>query len=453
MRYDLVIRGGRIVTAEGERDADLAVEGERIAAVGGGLRGRREIDARGLYVLPGAVDGHVHLDLDLGTVRSADGFGQGSVAAAFGGVTSVVEFVDPAKGEPLTDALERRLAQADGQALIDYGFHMTLLDASPEILAGVPDAYAAGCATFKLYTAYPDYYLNDGELYRALGAVAGAGGMAVVHAENWPVVEEIRRRFAEEGKLEARWHPESRPALAEAEAVHRVLSIARLAGARAMIFHISCIEAADELRRAKERGWDAYGETCPHYLVFPDGIYDRPDMPGTWFICQPPIRGAEQAASLWGAVSGDVLDVISTDHVAFPAEQKRRGEGNFLAAPGGIAGIENRLALMHHFGVGSGRISRSRWVDLCCTRPARLFGFDRKGRLEPGFDADIVLFDPVRPHTITAERLHQGIDYTPYQGMRLTGAPVATVSRGEVIVEDGAAAARPGRGRFVKRRY
>ncbi len=453
MTYDLVIKNGRIITAGEDFIGDVAINGEQIVALGRELHGWREIGAEGLYVIPGAVDGHVHLQMPLADIVTADNFEQGTRAAAFGGVTSVIDFVEPKKGQPLPEALARRRELADPQVVIDYGLHMTLLDATPDILAKVPAVSAEGCPTFKLYTAYPGYYLDDGELYQALLAVAGVGGMAVIHAENYPVIVEVWRRLEAEGKVTARWHPHSRPAVTEAEAVNRVLSIAHLAGARALVFHLSCGESARELAYARGRGWAAYGETCPQYLALPDDIYERPEMPGTWFICQPPIRGSAQAASLWQALANDDIDIISTDHCPFTVDVKKRGDENFMLTPGGISGIETRLALVHTFGVLTGHISLNRWVEACCTRPATLHGLARKGHLAPGYDADIVLFDPAREVTYRADGLHSNITYTPYQGITVKGVPVTTLSRGEVIVENGEFLGRPGRGRFVKRGY
>ena len=451
--FDCVIKNGRIITAAEDFVADVAIVGEKIAALGHGLTGTREIEAQGLYVIPGAIDGHVHLQMPIANWHTADTFAQGTIAAAFGGVTSIVDFVEPLKGQNLVEALQQRRALADDQVVIDYGLHMTLRDSAPEILAQVPAAYEQGCATFKLYTAYPGLYLADDELYRALLAVAQVNGLAVIHAENYPVITEIWKRFAAEGKIQAQWHPHSRPTATEAEAVNRVLSIAHVAGARALIFHLSCGEAAREVAYAKARGWDVFGETCTQYLSLPDDIYERDTMPGTWFICQPPIRGTVQAEKLWQALSRGTIDIISTDHCPFPASLKKEGEDNFMLTPGGVAGIETRLALAHTFGVRAGQLSLNRWVETCCTFPARLHGMKQKGHLAPGYDADIVLFDPHKKVTYTAEILHSNIEYTPYQGVTVTGVPVTTLSRGEVIVENGEFVGAKGRGRFLKRTY
>lgn len=453
MSYDLVIKNGRIITAGEDFVGDVAIAAESIATIGQNLSGTREIDASGLYVIPGAVDGHVHLQMPFADISTADSFEQGTIAAAYGGVTSVIDFVEPEKGQDLVEALDWRREQADGHVVIDYGLHMTLLDPDPLILVQVPEAYAKGCATFKLYTAYPDFYLTDDELYRALIAVAEVGGLAVVHAENYPVITEVWKRFLAEGKVEAHWHPHSRPAVTEAEAVNRVLSIAHLAGAPTLIFHLSCGEAAREVACAKERGWAAFGETCPQYLTLPDDIYEREEMPGTWFICQPPIRGSAQAATLWQALANGSIDIISTDHCPFSAEAKKLGEHNFTLTPGGVPGLETRLALVHTFGVLAGHFTLNRWVEACCTLPADLHGMTYKGHLIPGYDADIVLFNPYQEVTYSAETLHSNISYTPYEGITVTGAPVTTISRGEIIVENGQFIGKRGRGRFLKRKY
>lgn len=453
MSYDLVIKNGRIITAGEDFSGDVAVAGESIAAIGQNLRGAREIDASGLYVIPGAVDGHVHLQMHFADLMTADSFEQGTIAAAYGGVTSLIDFVEPEKGQDLVEALQWRRAEADGHVVIDYGLHMTLLDPDPLILAQVAEAYAQGCATFKLYTAYPHFYLADDELYRALTAVAEAGGLAVIHAENYPVITEVWKRLLAEGKIEAKWHPHSRPAVTEAEAVNRVLSIAHLAGAPTLIFHLSCGEAAREVAYAKERGWVAFGETCPQYLTLPDDIYERADMPGTWFICQPPIRGGNQRTALWQSLANGSIDIISTDHCPFSAEAKKLGEQNFTTTPGGVPSLETRLALVHTFGVLAGHLTLNRWVEACCTLPADLHGMTNKGHLMPGYDADIVLFDPLQEVTYSAETLHSNLTYTPYAGLTVKGVPVTTISRGEVIVENGQFIGARGRGRFLKRKY
>ncbi|MFZ1551602.1 MAG: dihydropyrimidinase [Anaerolineae bacterium] len=455
MTYDLVIRGGRVITATHELTADVAIDGEKIAAIGRGLHGRRTLDADGLLVLPGAVDGHVHLNLRTAYGRTADDFYQGTVAAAFGGVTSIVDFVDPRPDQPLPEALAERRGEADGRAVIDYGLHMTLtgpmIATRPAWRDEAPLVRRAGCYSFKLYTAYPGYYLPDDALLQALEAVAAVDGLAVVHAENWPVIQTLTRRFVDAGQVEPRWHPHSRPAITEGEAVQRVLALARLTGARALIFHISCAEASHALALARAQGQVAYGETCPHYLVLDDSAYLRPLPEALRFLCQPPIRGLDEQQALWRAVAGGDLDVISTDHCPHPDEQKQAGATDFTRTAGGISGIETRLALMHTFGVRRGLLSRSRWVELCCTAPARIFGLPGKGEILPGADADIVLFDPTRPVTLSAAGLHSAIPYSQYEGVQVTGYPVTTLSRGEVIIADGQFSGRPGRGRFCVR--
>lgn len=452
---DLVIQNGLLVTASTEFVADVAITGETITEIGHGLTGRQTLDAAGLYVLPGAVDGHVHMHLATGYGHTADGFDQGSVAAAFGGVTTFIDFVDPQPQQSLSEALDRRRAEADGQVMVDYGLHMTLtgplLAARPTWRQEVRAVRNQGCYSFKLYTAYSGYYLPDDALFQALEAVAEVDGLAVVHAENWPVIQTLTQRFVAEGRVEPRWHPVSRPAVMEGEAVHRVLAMARLSGARVLVFHMSCGEAVAELARAKTSGQVAYGETCPQYLVLDDACYKRPLTEALRFLCQPPIRERAQQARLWQALADGTLDIVSTDHCPHPDAQKQRGAGNFTLTAGGISGVETRLALLHTVGVRTGRLTRSQWVNLCCTRPAQIHGLAHKGRLEPGADADVVLFDPQRRTTFSAAHLHSAIDYSQYEGVEVTGVPVVTISRGEVIVADGELRGRAGRGRFVAR--
>lgn len=453
--YDLLIQNGLLITAGSEFVADLAITGETIAAIGHGLVGRQTIDAAGYYVLPGAVDGHVHMHLATAYGHTADGFYQGSVAAAFGGVTTFIDFVDPLPQQPLSEALDRRREEADGQVVVDYGLHMTLtgalLAARPNWRAEMPEVRAQGCYSFKLYTTYPGYYLPDDALFQALEAVAEVDGLAVVHAENWPVIQTLTQRFVAQGQVEPRWHPVSRPAVMEGEAVHRVLAMARLCGARVLIFHISCGEAAQEVRYAKALGQAAYGETCPQYLVLDDSCYARPRPEALRFLCQPPIRERAQQDRLWRALAAGTLDIVSTDHCPHPDAQKQRGAENFTLTAGGISGVETRLALLHTLDVRAGRLTRQQWVDVCCTRPAHIHGLAHKGRLQPGADADVVLFDPQRRVTIQAAHLHSAIDYSQYEGVEVVGMPVMTISRGEVVVAEGELRGNAGRGRFLAR--
>lgn len=451
MAYDLVIKHGRLITADETFAADLAVAGERIAAVGTGLSGEREIDATGLYVIPGAIDGHVHLDnpkLPPYDPPTADDYATGTIAAACGGTTTLIDFAQPAPGESLVDELERRKGDARGRAVIDYGLHLNYRDPDPARLAEIPDVVARGVPSFKLFMSYEGYRLDDVTLFRAMEAIAAQGGLAIVHAENYDIILELKRRLVAQGQGGPKAHGLASPSVAEGEGVHRALALAALAGARVLIYHISCEEGVRELGLARARGQEAYGEACPHYLVYTSELFQaRDDIAVQSLLGSPPIRDASHQAALWHALAGGTLDIVSSDHCP-----RATRPGQAFQLPG-QSGLEPRLALVHTFGVGAGRLSLGRWVDVCCTTPARVFGLAHKGRLAPGCDADIVLFDPQLRVTFTPGALHSPIPYSSFAGVTVTGYPVVTISRGEVVVDHGRLLGSPGHGRFVERGY
>jgi len=447
--HDLVIRGGRVVGAGGELSADVAIDGERIAAVGIGLRGRREIDAGGLYVIPGAVDGHVHMRTDRPVHVYDDTFETGTIAAAFGGVTAIVDQAQVEPGTPLVDGVRKRLREADRSCVVDYGLHVNLREPSLERAAEIPRAMAEGCPTVKLFMSYETYLLPDDILFRAMQHVAASGGMAVVHAENGVIVAELQRELEESGRMTPAAFPGLSPPVMEGEAAHRALAIARLAGCPLLIFHLTTADAVAELRRARDAGQAAFGEALLHHLLLGDELYADAEL-APQFMGTPPLRPREHREALWRALADRTIDVVSTDH---GPRRRAADETGVLRHRAGTSGVEVRLALMHSEGVLGGRIDLPRWVELCCTAPARLHGFPGKGRLAPGFDADIVLFDPAAERTLSAELLHSNIDHATYEGMRVRGWPVVTIARGEVVVADGGLRAEPGRGRFVRREH
>ena len=445
--HDLVIRGGLLVGAEGEVRADVAVQGERIASIGIGLRGRREIDADGLYVLPGAVDGHVHMRTDRPVHVYDDTFQTGTIAAAFGGVTAIVDQAQVEPGTPLTDGLRKRRAEADGQCLVDYGLHVNLREPSLERVAEIPAAMAEGCPTVKLFMSYDTYRLPDEILLRAMQQVAGQGGMAVVHAENGAIVAELTRELEQSGRMSAATFPGISPPVMEGEAAHRALAIARLAGCPLLIFHLTTADSLAELRRARDAGQPAFGEALLHHLLLGDELYSDPDL-ASQFMGTPPLRPREHREALWAALADRTIDVVSTDH---GPRKRLPDEHGVLRHRPGTSGVEVRLTLMHSEGVLAGRIDLARWVELCCTAPARLHGLVRKGRLAPGYDADIVLFDPAARHTVRAADLHHTSDYTPYEGMEAAGAVRDVFVRGRGVIRDGAFVGQRGFGQFVER--
>ena len=434
---DVVIRNGTLITPGGVFPADVGVVGERIAVLGEELPGRVELDATGCYVLPGAIDPHVHLQMPVGGYVSADDFASGTVAAACGGTTTVIDFVEPASGEPFLDALAARRAEAGGSVAVDYCLHMTVPTwhtAHPEALDELPEVVAAGVSSFKLYLAYEGLLLNDVQLYTALRAVAAVGGLPIIHCENGPLCEQLRAEALAAGHTAPRYHALTRPRRQEAEAVSRAMDIAALAGSPLYVVHVSCAEAVARIAAARAQGEPVYGETCPHYLALTAGAFDGPH--GERFVGSPPLRSKADQLALWDALAQGDLDVLSTDHCPFTAGEKA-GHADFTTIPGGLPSIEARLGLAYTLGVRAGRLTLERWGEVCCTAPARLFGLANKGCLAPGFDADLVVFDPQAEVVLSVESLHERVDWTPYEGMRLQGWPRHVLSRGRVVVRDG----------------
>jgi dihydropyrimidinase len=450
--FDLVITNGTLVTAEATMRADLGIRDGEIAAIGRRLTGLETIDAAGMLVLPGAVDEHVHLQMPVGEFTSSDDFYTGTVAAACGGTTTVIDFVEPDPDQPLLDALVARQAEAAGQVVVDYGLHMTLSRADDATLAQVPVCIEAGSASFKLYMAYDGLRLDDGGLLRALAALREYGGRVLVHAENHFAITYLTAQALAAGRTGPENHPLTRPDWMEAEAIHRLLGLARVTGTPPVVAHLSCALGLEEVRRTRALGQAVWVETCPQYLLLDEKEYRRPGMEGAKFVMAPPLRTGADRAALWAGLAAGEVDTVATDHCPFFYEtQKTRGRDSFARIPGGAPGIETRLALLYTHGVRTGRLTLERWVDVCCTAPARRFGLaPRKGTLAIGSDADVVIFDPERRVTLSYETLHQNVDYTPYEGWEVQGYPVTVLSHAEVIVSDDAFSGEKGRGQFLK---
>ncbi len=449
--FDLVIKNGKIVTAEHSYHADIGISGERIAAIGTELSGRREVDAAGKLVTPGAIDIHVHLGMPIGKFVSTDDFFTGTRAAAFGGTTAIVDFVETQPAETMLDALAARRALADARATIDYGLHMTLGPTDIAKLDQLATVVDAGCPSFKIYMAY-GLRLHDGELLQALQAIRRVGGLPVVHAENWDVITALMRQNLARGNTAPHWHPRSRPELTEGEAAGRVIDLAEFVGVPLHIFHVGCQSVVERIADARRRGLPVTGETCPQYLLVDDSVYDRPGVAGALPVCAPPLRPRPEQQNMWHALADDHLQLVTTDHCPFTPAEKATGLDDFSKIPGGVPGIEARFPLLYTFGVRAGHFSENRWVDVACTTPARMLGFTRKGHIAVGYDADLVIFDPEKTVTISPETLHEAVGWTLYDGMTVRGYPVMTLSRGEILVEDGAFLGQPGRGKFVARR-
>lgn len=452
-QFDLVISGGQLVTAEYVSNTDIGIINGKISALGKNLSGRKQVDASGLLVLPGGIDPHVHLEMPVGITRSSDTWFTGTRAAACGGTTTVIDFVEPMPNQTLFQALDARRNLAKNQVAVDFGLHMTLVNDDPLTLSGISNLVADGCISFKTYLTYEGFHLSDEEFLNVLHSVNEAGGITLVHAENDAIITHLQEQFRHTGKTSPRYHALSRPAVAEGEAITRSLAMAEVTGARLYVVHVSTTQGANAIRSARQRGVNVVGETCPQYLLLTAAELSRPGFAGAKFVCSPPLRSLEDSNQLWQSLDNGDLGTVGTDHCPFNYKgQKDLGKDDYEKIPGGLPGIESRLALLYHYGVRPGRLSINRWVEVCCTKPARVFGlYPRKGSLEPGADADIVLFDPYKQVTLSHRILHEQVDYTPYEGMRLIGFPVKTFLRGMLVADQGEYIGSPGDGKYLAR--
>jgi dihydropyrimidinase len=453
----ILIRGGRIVTAADDYVADVLVEGERVALIGADLdvAAERVLDASGKYVLPGCIDPHTHLDMPFGGTVTIDDFESGQGSAACGGTTCHVDFCIQGKGQTFAQALETWHAKANGKSLIDYSFHIAITDLADaerlEELAALPEQ---GITSYKLFMAYKNVLQVDDEtLFRAMEVAAASGALVMVHAENGDAIDVLVREALVRGDTAPIHHALTRPPELEGEATNRAIQLARIAGSPLYVVHVTCREAVEPIRRAREQGWNVWGETCTQYLFRSMDDLALPDFVGAKYVYSPPARDPSNHDVLWDAVRTDALSAISTDHCAFLWDgQKTLGKDDFTRIPNGGPGLEDRLKMIHHFGVGAGRISLNRMVDLLATQPAKLFGlYPRKGTVAVGADADLVVFDPERRETISASTHHSRCDYSLYEGTEVVGAPELVLLRGSVLVEDGELLGTPGSGRFIAR--
>lgn len=454
MEYDLVIKGGTLVNREGVFKKDLAVQKGIIAAIGVDLPGKKVYRADGMLVIPGGVDPHVHLDMPTALARTSDDWESGTKAAIIGGTTTVIDFVEPEGQETLVTALEKRKAEADGRSMADYALHMTILRSDADNLAQIPAVVQEGIPSFKMYTTYEGFALNDDALIMAFEAVRNAQGMVLVHAENDAIIRQSIRRLVAAGKEHPSNYPDSRPPIAEVEAIRRVIALSRFVGVALYVVHVSTCTGAAAVEKARRHGQVVYGETCPQYLLLNEQCYRNEDgLDVVKYICAPPIRQKKDNDRLWELLKSDGIQTIGTDHCSFNIKsQKDQGRESFLKSPGGLPGIEARLSLIYTFGVRAGILTLQQWVSTCCTKPAGIFGLTpQKGSLSVGADADIVIFDPERKIKLTKSVLHERVDYTPYEGFELTGYPRATFLRGRLLVEDGRWVSSCPDGQFVRR--
>jgi dihydropyrimidinase len=452
-----LIKNGTVVTADRTFPADILIDGEKIRDIAPSLHAEqagRVIDATGMLLLPGGVDVHTHLDMPFGGTTSCDDFETGTRAAAFGGTTTLIDFAIQPKGTKMRDALDIWWKKADGRASIDYGLHMIVTDLGEAGIEDMDSLVAEGVASFKLFMAYPGVLMvDDATIFQALSRTAKNGALICMHAENGGVIDVIVRRALAEGKTAPIHHALTRPVTAEAEAVHRAIALAEIAGAPVYIVHLSSEDALNEVREARDRGLPVFAETCPQYLLLNIEEMQRPGFESAKYVFTPPLREKHHPPKLWEGLKHDHLQVVSTDHCPFCfADQKSLGKDDFTKIPNGGPGIENRLQLLYHHGVNLGRLTLNRFVELVATTPAKLFGlYPRKGTLAPGSDADIVVWDPQASHTISAKTHHMRVDYSMFEGFTVKGNARLVMSRGEVLVDNGSYLGRPGRGQFLKR--
>jgi dihydropyrimidinase len=450
-----LIKDGTVVNADGSTEADVLVDGEQVAQLGPDLEVAADatIDASGKYVIPGAIDVHTHMELPFGGTFAKDTFETGTRAAAFGGTTSIIDFAVQSRGASLREGLDAWHAKAEGNATVDYGFHMIMSDVNDATLAEMDQLVAEGVTDFKLFTAYPGvFYSDDGAIFRAMQQTAKNDGLIMMHAENGLAIDVVAEQYVADGKTDPYYHGVVRYPIFEGEATNRVIRLAEAAGVPVYIVHLSARDALEQVRAARERGAQAFAETCPQYLFL--SLDDMGNgFEGAKYVCSPPLRPKDHWEDLWRGLVEDDLQVVSTDHCPFDFhDQKLLGQGDFRKVPNGLPGVEDRVDLLHDGGVVGGRLTKERWVEVISAAPARMFGLaGRKGVVAVGADADIVVYDPTRNHTISAKTHHMDVDYSCYEGREVQGGSDVVLSRGRVVVENGEWKGEKGWGRFLRR--
>ncbi|MBI1805409.1 MAG: dihydropyrimidinase [Ignavibacteriae bacterium] len=452
----MLIKNGRIITAEQDYVADIYIERDKITTIGSNLAIQADtvIDAKGKFVIPGGIDVHTHLDMPFGGTTSSDDFETGTRAAAFGGTTTIIDFAIQAKGTKMREALDIWWKKAEGKACADYGLHMIVTDLPDAHIEDMNDMVREGLSSFKLFMAYPGVLMvDDATIFKAMRKTAENGGLICMHAENGSVIDVIVKKAVAEGKKAPIYHGLTRPTTAEAEAVNRAIALAEIAGVPVYIVHLSSYDALQRVSEARDKGVLAYAETCPQYLFLSIEDLDRPNFEGAKFVFTPPLREKWNQDKLWDGLKTNNLQVVSTDHCPFCfKEQKELGKDDFTKIPNGGPGIENRLQLLYEGGVNKKRISLNRWVEITSTTPAKMFGmYPRKGTVAIGSDADLVIWDPNKEHVISAMTHHMRVDYSMFEGFKVKGNAETVLSRGDIIVKNGQWLGKAGRGKFIKR--
>jgi len=457
MRFDTIIQNGTVVTATDTYASDIGITSGKVAAIAQSLPvegASKLINAAGRMVMPGGIDVHTHLDMPFGGTTSADDFETGTIAAAFGGTTTLIDFAIQYKGQTLRQAFETWMKKAEGKAVADYAFHCIITELGDAQLEEMGQLVREGVSSFKLFMAYPGVFmLDDASIFKAMSQAAKHGGLICMHAENGGAIDVIVKRALAEGKRAPKYHALTRPTTAEAEATGRAIALAEMAGAPVYIVHLSCNEALEKVREARDRGLPAYAETCPQYLFLSLDNFDVPGFEGAKYVFTPPLREKWHQDKLWQGLAQDTLQVVSTDHCPFCyKEQKELGKDDFTKIPNGGPGVENRLSLIYTGGVHGKRFSPNRFVQLVSTAPAKLFGlYPRKGTIAVGSDADVVIFDPNEEQVISAKTHHMRVDYSMFEGIKVKGIPKTVLSRGRAVIENGKFVGKPGSGEFLRR--
>jgi dihydropyrimidinase len=456
----ILISGGTVLTSTGSIEADVLVDGETVAALlapGRATPADRVIDATGKYVLPGGIDAHTHMEMPFGGAHSVDTFETGTRAAAWGGTTTIIDFAVQAKGTSLLSTLDRWHTKADGNCAVDYGFHMIVSDVNDTSLKEMDSCIDAGVNSFKMFMAYPGvFYATDGEILLAMQQAQRTGGLVMMHAENGIAIDQLVAQAVASGRTTPVEHGLTRPPELEGEATSRAIALAKVTGAPLYIVHLTAAQALEAVAVARNTGQNVFAETCPQYLYLSIEDLAKPNFEGAKYVASPPLRPKEHQASLWRGLRTNDLSVVSTDHCPFCFNEggeggKQLGRGDFSKIPNGIPGVEHRMDLLHQ-GVVGGELSLSRWVEVASTTPARMFGlYPRKGTIQPGSDADIVVYDPVATQTLSVDTHHMNVDYSAYEGMSITGQVRTVLSRGRVIIDDGEYHGSTGHGRFLSR--
>lgn len=453
--FDTLIQNGTVVTASETLQADVGIKDGKVAAVGQNLPkdGAKVYDAAGKFLIPGGIDAHTHMEFPFMATTSADDFESGTMAAACGGITTIIDFALQNQGQSLEQTYKAWHKKADGKAVVDYGFHMIIRDLNDRILDEIKETIAYGITSFKLFMTYrkEGLLLDDGAIFRVMEEISKHSGLVGLHCENNDLIECLMSRYLKQGRKEAKYFAKSKPPIVEGEAINRAIRLAEYAGAPMYVVHMSTMMGRETVAEAQQCHLPVYAETCPHYLVFTDDVYDRPD--GANFVMSPPIKGKADQESLWhGLASGDVK-TVGSDHCCFNTDQKKLGKDDFTKIPNGVAGTEVIIPILYALGVKKNRISLNQLVQATSYNAAKLFGlYPKKGTIAPGSDADIVVLDPEKEVRLTREHLHSKIDHSIYDDFTLKGYPSMTFSRGRLVNDNGKFVGEKGWGKFQHRR-